>query len=214
MPSSTFFNLPQEKRDKLITAAVQEFRRVPFDEASINKIIQAAEIPRGSFYTYFVDKEDLLLFLLGRYWEDLFRLAMEHLRAHNGDVFSLFYYMFECLRPDLPDERRDPLVTELFDIMRINAAVCPTVLAGFQRETNLESQGMQNFLGLIDTSELRVDGPEDLIAILRILYAQTVMAISGYLMERCTAAQARLELENDFSLLGRGILRPKTTVNS
>ena len=50
MPTTTFFNLPPPKREKLLRAAVAEFARRPYGEVSINRIIQAAEIPRGSFY--------------------------------------------------------------------------------------------------------------------------------------------------------------------
>ena len=53
MPTSTFFNLPPPKRERLLRAAVEEFSRKPFGEASINRIVQKAEISRGSFYQYF-----------------------------------------------------------------------------------------------------------------------------------------------------------------
>ena len=69
MPSATFFNLPAEKREKLLSAARAEFARVPYAEASINKMIQAADIPRGSFYMYFRDKEDLFLHLARGIWK-------------------------------------------------------------------------------------------------------------------------------------------------
>ena len=59
MPTQTFFNLPPPKREKLLHAAVAEFARRPYGEVSISRIIQAAEIPRGSFYQYFADKTDL-----------------------------------------------------------------------------------------------------------------------------------------------------------
>lgn len=59
MPSSTFFRLPPEKQEKLLRAARKEFARVPFADASINRIIQAADISRGSFYMYFRDKGEL-----------------------------------------------------------------------------------------------------------------------------------------------------------
>ena len=52
MPTNTFFNLPPPKREKLLQAAAAEFTRKPYGEVSINRIIQAAEIPRGSFYQY------------------------------------------------------------------------------------------------------------------------------------------------------------------
>ena len=37
----------------------KEFSRLPLKDASIANIIKDAEIPRGSFYQYFENKEDL-----------------------------------------------------------------------------------------------------------------------------------------------------------
>ena len=67
MPKLTFFNLPEMKRNKLIRAAEAEFSRVPLSQASISNIVKAAEIPRGSFYQYFENKEDAYYFLLEEY---------------------------------------------------------------------------------------------------------------------------------------------------
>ena len=67
MPTTTFFNLPPPKREKLLRSAVAEFARRPYGEVSINRIIQAAEIPRGSFYQYFADKTDLFRYVLRCY---------------------------------------------------------------------------------------------------------------------------------------------------
>ena len=64
MPSSTFFRLPEEKRERLMQEVWKEFTRVSYAEASINRIILGARIPRGSFYQYFEDKNDLFLYLL------------------------------------------------------------------------------------------------------------------------------------------------------
>ena len=49
MPSATFYNLPAEKRERLLRAAREEFSRVPYESASVNRIIRSAGIPRGSF---------------------------------------------------------------------------------------------------------------------------------------------------------------------
>ena len=59
MPTQTFFNLPEEKRERIIDAAIKEFSEFPFHKASIARIIEEAEIPRGSFYQYFADLKDL-----------------------------------------------------------------------------------------------------------------------------------------------------------
>lgn len=66
MPTSTFFRLPEEKRQRLIEAAWEEFTQNSFSDVSINQIIRAAGIPRGSFYQYFADKGDLFFFFAGR----------------------------------------------------------------------------------------------------------------------------------------------------
>lgn len=64
MPKQTFFNLPEDKRQRIIDAAIEEFGSCPFREASIAGIITRAGIPRGSFYQYFVDIKDLYLYVL------------------------------------------------------------------------------------------------------------------------------------------------------
>ena len=35
MPSATFYNLPAEKRERLLRAAREEFSRVPYESASV-----------------------------------------------------------------------------------------------------------------------------------------------------------------------------------
>lgn len=64
MPKDTFFHLPAEKQQRIMDAAVQEFALYAYKDASINRLIKAADIPRGSFYQYFADKEDLYRYLL------------------------------------------------------------------------------------------------------------------------------------------------------
>ena len=79
MPTSTFLNLPEDKQTRLMDAASREFSEKPFNEASINKIIQEAGIPRGSFYMYFQDKEDLFRYLVHGYVEQLLMVREEAL---------------------------------------------------------------------------------------------------------------------------------------
>ena len=63
MPSQTFFNLPQEKRDRIIAAALDELAESTFDSASIAGIVENAGISRGSFYQYFSDLTDLYKYI-------------------------------------------------------------------------------------------------------------------------------------------------------
>lgn len=99
MPSNTFLNLPGDKQTRLMDAASREFSAKPYNEVSINKIIQDAGIPRGSFYMYFQDKEELFRYLVHGYVEQLLMVLEEALLRESGDVFAalrtLFDYVWE-----------------------------------------------------------------------------------------------------------------------
>ena len=90
MPTERFYRLPKEKADTIRNAAIQEFKRVPPEEASINKIIQRADISRGSFYTYFEDKYDLLKWLMGDFIENYQRFYLISLEENRGDLWEVF----------------------------------------------------------------------------------------------------------------------------
>ena len=64
MPTSTFLNLPPEKRQRIEAVALDEFARHPFDLASLSRIIKRTGISKGSLYQYFSDKVDIFFWLL------------------------------------------------------------------------------------------------------------------------------------------------------
>ena len=63
MPKETFQNLEQEKKNRILEAAINEFSEQTYESAKISNIIKEAKIPRGSFYQYFEDKFDLYNFI-------------------------------------------------------------------------------------------------------------------------------------------------------
>lgn len=64
MPSSTFVNLPAEKREKLMNKFYDEFSKNSYREASISKIVADLKIAKGSIYKYFENKQDLYFYLI------------------------------------------------------------------------------------------------------------------------------------------------------
>ena len=97
MPTSTFFRLPEEKRERLTCAAWREFSSVRFSEASINRIVRDAQIPRGSFYQYFADKDDLFFYLLDTLYDACLALAARALREAEGNLFGAVPLVFDLL---------------------------------------------------------------------------------------------------------------------
>ena len=122
MPSSTFLNLPAEKQEKLLEAATREFTRKPFNEASINQIIKDAGIPRGSFYMYFADKEDLFRYLLKGYVDQLFMLLEEFLIQNQGDIFQALLELYDYVQAK-NDRRHLGEVGAMTGIIRCNSGM-------------------------------------------------------------------------------------------
>lgn len=95
MPTERFLRLPKEKIEAIRIAAAKEFIRVPLEEASINRIVHDADISRGSFYTYFEDKQDLLKWLIYAQAEQHFKNYIERLRENGGDLWDMLENVFD-----------------------------------------------------------------------------------------------------------------------
>jgi AcrR family transcriptional regulator len=74
MPFSRFAKMPGERRERLLTIAAQEFAAHGFEAASLNRILEEAQIGKSSAYYYFEDKADLFCTVI-RYCLDRLQLA-------------------------------------------------------------------------------------------------------------------------------------------
>lgn len=87
MPTERFLKLPEEKKKAIRDAAMEECIRVPFEKVSINKIIQNAGISRGSFYTYFEDKRDVVRYIFSDTADKLKEFWTKSVAEHDGDLW-------------------------------------------------------------------------------------------------------------------------------
>jgi len=95
MPTERFCRLPREKQEAIRKAALREFARVPYEQASINQIIRHADISRGSFYTYFADKRDVVEFLLREQFAEMEQVCKDVLQDTGGDYFAMLEQLFD-----------------------------------------------------------------------------------------------------------------------
>ncbi|MCI2106379.1 MAG: TetR/AcrR family transcriptional regulator [Intestinimonas sp.] len=201
MPSTTFFNLPEEKRQRLLAAARSEFAHVPYPDVSINQIIRGAGIPRGSFYMYFQDKADLFRYLLQCHNEQFESELCLLLREHHGDLFAAAMALFDHIR----DEKQSSLGTQKYEFMsqviRLNQQLWSADLAAACASAHA---GTPAFLALIDTSRLDLRGPEDLRDMLHILSYVTATAFHLGAMTGDTEA-VRAQYSNFLRILQRGM---------
>ena len=120
MPTKRFDNIDPERRRKILDAAQAEFTQKGFGKASLNRIIEAAGISKGSLYYYFEDKTDLYLTVLenvvmevfqklggiahGKFTEDFWSdwenycKKTAHLSYENPDIVSLYRELLHLSR--------------------------------------------------------------------------------------------------------------------
>lgn len=121
MPKDTFFNLDGKKQRRIFQAAVKEFSARRFSEASINQIIKGADIPRGSFYQYFADKEDLYLYVIteiGKEKKEYLIQKQTDTFTNSGDFFTYYLHLYElglCWAGLKPEYNKIFLLMELDD---------------------------------------------------------------------------------------------------
>jgi AcrR family transcriptional regulator len=135
MPTSTFFALPPERRDRLVREAIAEFSERSYAEASLSQIAQRSRIAKGSFYQYFADKLDLYRWLVSEE-------APRHKRAFIGepgadaDFWSGFETLIERGMAFLVEQPRlarmiaaaaDPMASA--EVRGLHAAICEAGIA-------------------------------------------------------------------------------------
>jgi AcrR family transcriptional regulator len=76
MPFARFQKLASEKRQLILDVAAQEFAAHGFENASINRILEHAQLSKGAAYYYFEDKVDLFCTVV-QYANDRLQLVDE-----------------------------------------------------------------------------------------------------------------------------------------
>lgn len=110
MPSETWWNLEEQKRLAIIQASIVEFAHANYAQASLSQIVKSVGIAKGSMYQYFVDKEELYLYIV--------QLASEHIMDElqqriplsvlaTGDMFKILREYFSitiAMTHEFPNE--------------------------------------------------------------------------------------------------------------
>lgn len=196
MPTSTYFRLPEEKRERLLAACWSEITRVRFADVSVNRIIGAANIPRGSFYQYFTDKEDMIRYLLldmREYFVDMLRGILIESR---GDLFAFPLKAFDQF---VRRGTTDPHLGRFIDVLRLNQGM----------DTQSMMADCPGFLpdplwDLVDTGLLKEQSRSYADQVFHLLCAVLAYAVAGTLQEPARREDCREILKNHMNMLRYG----------
>ena len=199
MPKSTFYNLNKDKKEKIKKAIRNEFSRNPFSKASISNIIEEAQIPRGSFYQYFDDKEDALKYILDEVAQKERKKIIDILNRNSGDIFKTSIESFDYIvNKNISEKEIQFLKNIVQEIKEENIDFQLPIRNNFK--SNVENWN-------INTESLNIKSEEDLKYILRILFIVTKTQIMDVILKRISKEKARENLIKQIQILKEGMTK-------
>ncbi len=178
MPTPTFFNLSQEKKERLLKAAKKEFAHATFKDASINKIIAEAGISRGSFYMYFEDKKDLLYYCFKEYSQFIHKRVSEAIEKTEGDIFLTYIELFDTtIHYCISEKDEMGMLIKMFSSLRSNQTSSNDEIDMQDLFDDHRKQSHLNVIQQLNRKYLRLksdEAVEDLLAILRFITKHSI----------------------------------------
>ena len=204
MPKLTFFNLPEMKRNKLIRAAEAEFSRVPLSQASISNIVKAAEIPRGSFYQYFENKEDAYYFLLEEQWNKRQDKFIASLNKYNGDIFEAFKELFQLM---LEEKKTEDGYNFLKNALLNVTHEIEDVFTRIFDEKQIDTNRLKEITPLINKECLNITGEDEFYHIIQIITSVTFRNLVEKYSRNMSKEEALENFIIEMNLLKKGLYK-------
>lgn len=208
MPKQTFFHLQQDKQQSLVQAAFSEFSRASLHEASIANIIKDAGIPRGSFYQYFEDKEDLYFYILNLMSQKNFDYFISVLKEKDGDIFETFILSFQFLIKKHRNEEYRKFFKNAY--LNMNYKLENTIANNMYAENKKEH--FVNLIKLVNKSNLNIQDNEELHHLIKVIKAIMIQNIVQTFAQDWSDEEALQNYSVQLALIRRGI--QITTSNS
>lgn len=202
MPTNTFFNLPAEKKHKILKAANKEFARVPLEQASIKNIVEDAEIARGSFYQYFENKQDLFEYTMTSKTGDMEKNLIEMIEQENGNIINIFINIYDHLIEVGKIRRNNKLFRQIFE----NIKTSDNLMLTRKEEMNKKLEKILQDLYSKNKDILNIKNEEEFKLVIEILSAITRRRIVASLKYK-NSAEAREDFLKEIEYIKRGILK-------
>lgn len=202
MPKKTFFNLPEEKKKKILKSADKEFSRVPIEKVSIQNIIEQAEIPRGSFYQYFEDKEDLFDYMMNIKIGDVEKKINEMIKKEDGNIIKICINMYDQMIQMGKERKNNKFFKQIVENVRTRDNLM------FIKKVEMKEKIEKTLYSLYDKNKeiLNIKNQKEFELVIEILFAITRRRIVASLNYK-NSEEAREEFLKEIEFIKNGILK-------
>ena len=199
MPKDTFFNLDESKRTKIIKAAKAEFLNNPLRKARVSNIVNVASIPRGSFYQYFEDLDDLYYFIVEEVFAEIFDAGFLYSEM-TDDLFEFAKISFDFDYRGFKKESRHKYMTNVFQSIAGNVEYLE--LFNLKRIKYIE-----DILDRLDLSNIKYMKREEHIKMYQMIQDLKISVIKKTMINSLTKEEAFAEFEWYLDILKNGLLK-------
>jgi TetR/AcrR family transcriptional regulator len=109
---SKFESLPEEKRQRILNAAIREFAQSGYDDASTNQIVEDANIAKGALFHYFRNKKQMFLYLFDYFIDMFVKELSEKVDMQERDFFQRMRNISELKQQLI---RKHPYIIQFFE---------------------------------------------------------------------------------------------------
>lgn len=197
MIKNTFYNLPPEKRAKIIDVTKKEFLKGNKRKITINTVIEKAGISRGSFYQYFDDKLDLVELVTDDMIDTIIDFIQDELMLNGGDIFQLPARIF-----DISTVER----TDIGNFMTLSpeSNQNSALISDYMQYRYQKNNYIARFQEYIDTSSLKDNSPENIECIVIMLFDAIRSAILDVNKNSRSVEDARRFLNKKVEIIKAG----------
>ena len=197
MPSRTFLNLKEEKKERIKKALIHEFGKGSFEQASITNIIKEAKIPRGSFYQYFEDKKDAVKYIIEKFVLMDHEMMYQSLVESKGNIFETALKVYDYRTNETILNFDVGLAKNILEELRKNN------INVFEKTEILKNK--KSLIEFIDKEQLKLESDDDLYYCLRIITAITRSVTMEVFSGRISKEEGRKMLEKELKIIKIGM---------
>lgn len=199
MPKETFHNLENNKKHKIVQAAIQEFTEHELHKSRVSNIIKMADIPRGSFYQYFEDIDDLYYYVIDQVFEDIFSEGREHAKQ-TDNLMEYTRRTFEIDMNGFLNDKRHKFIMNVLKSIGSNVEY-------LTHHNTKRVEYIQSIMSQMDLSSFRPLTNNDQLRLYEFIQNIKRNVIQKMMMTQGSKDTARADLDWHLHLIEHGLLQ-------
>lgn len=197
MPKSTFLNLPNDKKQRLIEVLLENFSARHISQVKVADIVEGMAMSRGAFYKYFEDLEDAYTYTIQYYSIQIHRDILKYISQNKQDFFQgIENYLAWCSELEQKSSywQAIRLLTRSDDFTNHQ-----------RNKPSAESGRLKEWFKLLKTNGFHITSEEEAISFLYFVMDLVINSLTDYIANDWTTDELLQDYRYKVNWLQRGL---------